>query len=79
MTRYGVPVTGAVYVEVEAGGADDAREKAVEKALQMDPADLGLHVDASAELEIVDEERERPKRSEPADFGGGDSTGVQDL
>lgn len=26
-----------------------------------------------------DDEREEPTRSEPADFGGGESTGVQDL
>lgn len=27
----------------------------------------------------VDDDRDRPRRSEPADFGGGESTGVQDL
>lgn len=33
------------------------------------------HVKADAR----DAQREEPRRSEPADFGGGESTGVQDL
>lgn len=35
--------------------------------------------EAAAENKADDADSERPRRSEPADFGGGESTGVQDL
>lgn len=56
MPKYGVPVSGAIFVEVEAEDEDDAREKAVEKAKQMDPANLGLYVNQSAGLEVLESE-----------------------
>lgn len=43
-------------------------------------AQLGMHVDDVQETDgKTDNERTKPTRSEPADFGGGDTTGVQDL
>lgn len=42
-------------------------------------APLAEAVDAYVDQFISEWERDRPARSEPADFGGGESTGVQDL
>lgn len=46
---------------------------------------LGIHVRDDTDTDEADEtgdtgsDRGEPTRSEPADFGGGESTGVQDL
>ena len=50
--------------------AEDLRERFQELADAMDDVQ-----EDSAE----GRDRRRPRRSEPADFGGGESTGVQDL
>ena len=50
--------------------AEDLRERFQELADAMDDVQ-----EDSAE----GHDRQRPRRSEPADFGGGESTGVQDL
>ena len=83
--RTRVPVAGGVLVyedspdEVgrELVGFEDVTDwSAVRSALQA----RGVGVGAVYHLDVLDDStRPEPRRSEPADFGHGDSTGVQDL
>ena len=51
---------------------------AVDGELHKSQVDRALRAAVDAVADHVPE-RDEPTRSEPADFGGGDSTGVQDL
>ena len=55
----------------------DIAKDAVDDGLGKDAIEQALR-DAADEIGEY-ETRVEPRRSEPADFGGGDSTGVQDL
>lgn len=80
--RTRVPVAGGVLVYEQRGtgrelvGFEDVEDWA---DLRSGLAARGHDVGAIHHLPVFDEGREEPRRSEPADFGGGESTGVQDL
>ena len=73
--RCDVSIETAQYVELEAPLGADAPPTVAGSVCRSCANDvartLGFDWDA--------DDRDRPQRSEPADFGGGESTGVQDL
>lgn len=83
--RTRAPVAGGVLVYESAAdgvgrelvGFEDVTDwAALRSALQV----RGHGVGAAYHLPVFDDStRRKPRRSEPADFGGGESTGVQDL
>ena len=66
--KYGEP-TGARYVRCSACGVE----------VLTGDTEHARHRDGCDGVDDTDAGREEPTRSEPADFGGGESTGVQEL
>lgn len=71
--RYGRP-TGEEYLQCPECGAE-VLEQHVDRVTHADGCEFEETDDDSEEITGTD----TPRRSEPADFGGGESTGVQDL
>jgi hypothetical protein len=73
--RYGRP-TGEEYLQCPACGAE-VLEQHVDRVTHADGCEFEETDDGDGDEEITG--TDTPARSEPADFGGGSSTGVQDL